>query len=174
MLTRQDNTQPETFFSETNHVKSINHSNHSSGQVLFSTFNKTHRRTSYIHSSFYSKIRLLKYTFMFKQFITSLFAGLLFAISLNAQTKKNLTPEDYGKWQSIGVTDLSPNGEWLTYQILVQEDNDTLFVVNKAADKIYKLAFSSSPEISRDNQWIAYRIGIPFKEAEKLREQEAG
>ncbi len=36
---------------------------------------------------------------------------------------------------------------------------------------MYKLEFASTPEFSKDNQWIAYRIGLPFKEAEKLREQ---
>jgi hypothetical protein len=27
----------------------------------------------------------------------------------------------------------------------------------------YKLEFASSPEFSKDNQWLAYRIGLPFK-----------
>ena len=85
--------------------------------------------------------------------------------------KKNLSAEDYGKWQSIGVSELSPNGDWIAYQIIVQEDNDSLFVVNHTTNKTYKLAFASSPEFSRDNQWLAYRIGLPFKEAEKLRDQ---
>lgn len=90
--------------------------------------------------------------------------------AVNAQTKKNLTPDDYGKWQSLGVTDLSPNGEWTVYQITVQEDNDSLFVTNRAGNKSYKLPFASMPDISKDNQWMAYRIGVPYKEAEKLRE----
>lgn len=88
----------------------------------------------------------------------------------NAQ-KKNLVPEDYTKWQSIGATDLSPNGEWVAYQVTIQEDNDTMYVVNRVTNKVYKLEFSSAPEFSKDNKWIAYRIGLPFKEAEKLRDQ---
>lgn len=96
---------------------------------------------------------------------------LAFANITNAQTKKNLTPEDYKKWQNISATDLSPNGEWVYYQITVQEDNDTMFVVNKNSNKVYKLEFASSAEFSKDNKWIAYRIGLPFKEAEKLRDQ---
>jgi dipeptidyl aminopeptidase/acylaminoacyl peptidase len=85
--------------------------------------------------------------------------------------KKNLSADDYGKWQSIGASELSPNGNWIAYQIIVQEDNDSLYVVNRSTNKTYKLAFASSPEFSRDNQWLAYRIGLPFKEAEKLRDQ---
>jgi dienelactone hydrolase len=97
---------------------------------------------------------------------------LFFCINtLTAQQKKTLTSDDYGKWQSIGATDLSPNGEWITYQVTVQEDNDTLYVLNRNSGKLYKLEFASTPEFSKDNKWIAYRIGLPFKEAEKLRDQ---
>lgn len=87
------------------------------------------------------------------------------------QQKKYLTQEDYGKWQSIGAAELSPDGNWLAYQITVQEDNDTVYVSNRASGKTYKLEFASNPEFSRNNQWIAYRIGLPFKDAEKLRDQ---
>lgn len=99
-----------------------------------------------------------------------LFMGCLTGSS-QAQQKKTLTPDDYTKWQSIGANDLSPNGEWVAYQLLVQEDNDTLYVINRNNGKSYKLAFASTPEFSKDNKWLAYRIGLPFKEAEKLRDQ---
>jgi dienelactone hydrolase len=95
----------------------------------------------------------------------------LFTTVITAQSKKYLSPEEYGKWQSLGATSVSPNGEWVAYQITVQEDNDTLFVINKQTQTSYKLEFASAPEFSKDNQWIAYRTGVPFKEAEKLREQ---
>ncbi len=109
---------------------------------------------------------------MFKRCITfSCFCIFLLSITIHAQDKQNLTPEDYGKWQSLGAIDLSPNGDWVAYQVTVQEDNDTLFVVNRSTNKMYKLEFGSTPEFSKDNQWIAYRIGMPYKEAEKLREQ---
>ncbi len=108
---------------------------------------------------------------MIKRLISGLLFCTLFLTSAQAQQKKYLTPDDYGKWQSIGATDLSPNGIWVVYQVTVQEDNDTLFVLNRLSNKLYKLEFASAPEFSKDNQWIAYRIGLPFKEAEKLRDQ---
>jgi dipeptidyl aminopeptidase/acylaminoacyl peptidase len=98
-------------------------------------------------------------------------AFLLFCLAIQAQEKKYLTPDDYGKWQSLGAIDLSPNGEWVAYQVTVLEDNDSLFLLNRATNKSYKLEFASAPLFSKDNQWIAYRIGLPFKEAEKLRDQ---
>ncbi|TAH14540.1 MAG: S9 family peptidase [Sphingobacteriia bacterium] len=105
-----------------------------------------------------------------QKILSFLFCFIIGAASLLAQ-KKNLTAEDYGKWQSIGSSELSPNGAWVAYQIIVQEDNDTMYVVNRTTNKTYKLAYSGTPEFSKDNQWLAYRIGLPFKEAEKLRDQ---
>ena len=107
---------------------------------------------------------------MYRKFACILTFITLSITTIFAQQKKNLTPDDYGKWQSIGASEISPNGEWVAYQINVAEDNDTLFVTNRNSHKIYKLAFGSSPEFSKDNKWVAFRTGIPFKEAEKLRE----
>lgn len=108
---------------------------------------------------------------MQKRIIWAVFSLMLGVSLLQAQQKKNLQPEDYGKWQNIGASELSPNGDWIAYQILVQEDNDTLYVRNRITQKEFKLAFGSQPAFSKDNQWIAYRIGLSFKEAEKLRDQ---
>ena len=95
--------------------------------------------------------------------------SLFFVLPATAQ-KKNLTPEDYGKWQTLASTDLSPNGAWVAYQITVQEDNDTLYLLNRTNNAQYKLEFASGIEFSSDNQWVAYRIGLPYKEMEKNRE----
>ena len=108
---------------------------------------------------------------MLQRIFYALLCNLVCTTAIIAQQKKNLTPDDYGKWQGIGANDLSPNGEWVAWQILVQEDNDTMYVVNRNSNKTYKLEFASAPEFSKDNKWIAYRIGLPFKEAEKLRDQ---
>lgn len=116
-------------------------------------------------------ISCYKPTLMFNRILAVLLTVLLLAGNLSAQQKKNLTTDDYGKWQTIGNTELSPNGEWVAYQVLVQEDNDTLYVLNRSNGKSYSLEFASLPEFSKDNQWLAYRIGLSFKESEKLREQ---
>ncbi len=106
-----------------------------------------------------------------RHFFYLLLMGSLAFFTADAQQKKQLTSADYGKWQQLGITDLSPDGNWVGYNINIQEDNDTLFIVNRKTDNTYKLAFATSFEFSGDNQWVAYRIGLPYKEAEKLREQ---
>ncbi len=102
----------------------------------------------------------------------AILAGFFSLVSLvYGQEKKTLMQEDYGKWQSIAAADLSPDGAWCAYQVTVQEDYDTLYVANRMTNKMFKLEFASGAEFSKDNQWIAYRIGLPFKETEKLRDQ---
>ena len=108
---------------------------------------------------------------MLKKILFTLVLIFQFFVILNAQQKKTLTIDEYGKWQSIGASEISPNGQWIAYQITVAEDNDTLYVTNRSANKVYKLEFSGSPEFSKDNKWVAFRIAIPFKEAEKFRDQ---
>lgn len=95
---------------------------------------------------------------------------LLFGTPLTAQ-KKYLTPDDYGKWQTLSFADISANGEWIAYIVASQEENDTLYVVNRLTQKKYKLEFATNFELSKDNQWIAWQIGVSYKEGEKLRDQ---
>lgn len=108
---------------------------------------------------------------MRKGICACMLACLVCFTCLQAQQKKYLTKEDYGRWQSIASADLSPDGQWIAYQITVQEGNDTMYVTNSKLNKQYKLEFASTAEFSKDNQWVAYRIGLPFKDAEKLRDQ---
>lgn len=96
---------------------------------------------------------------------------LLLAVSGSAQQKKNLTPDDYGKWQTLSYSDISPNGEWIAYLVTSQEENDTLYVVNRLSNKTYKLEFGGTFELSKDNQWIAYQVGVSYKDGQKLQEQ---
>jgi hypothetical protein len=107
---------------------------------------------------------------MLKRYLLLLQVAFVMCTALQAQ-KKDLTPDDYGNWQTLATTGISPDGEWMLYHIMVQEDNDTMYVVNKNANKTYKLAFAANPEFSGDNQWLAYRVGVSYKESEKLREQ---
>ncbi|AXY77389.1 S9 family peptidase [Paraflavitalea soli] len=102
--------------------------------------------------------------------LVSLTLFLLLAVIAPAQ-KKNLTPDDYGKWQTLSYADVSANGEWVAYIVASQEENDTLYVVNRLTNKTYKLEFATNFELSKDNQWIAWQIGVSYKEAEKLRDQ---
>lgn len=103
--------------------------------------------------------------------VGSLLTLFLLLATITKAQKKQLTTDDYGKWQTLSYTGISPNGEWVAYIVASQEENDTLYVKNRLSNKLYKLEFATNFELSKDNQWIAWQIGVSYKEAEKLREQ---
>lgn len=93
------------------------------------------------------------------------------SLAATAQQKKDLSPDDYGKWQTLSAPALSANGDWAAYEMKVQEDNDTLYIVNRLSGQRYALEFGTRPEFSEDNKWVAWNIGVSYKEAEKMQEQ---
>jgi len=106
-----------------------------------------------------------------KKIVTFSFIILFVAFSLvNAQNeKKPVTPEDYDWWQSLRRTAISANGEWLAYEVAINESADTLFVKNCSTDSTYKFANGSNPVFSKDSKWAAFTVGYSEDEIEKMR-----
>ena len=102
------------------------------------------------------------------------YLGLFFAIltfNLFAQDSlKTLTPDDYEKWESLSQTEISANGEWVSY-LIARENHDTLYIKNIQTDSLYKFAFGSRPEFTKDSKWAAVRMGFPKKKLDQMKEK---
>jgi len=97
---------------------------------------------------------------------------LLFSAALSAQTgKKILTLDDYPSWKHIVSPSISSDGNWMSYALRPNGGDDTLYMKSLTGDKIHEIAYASSPTFSEDARWVAYMIGLPKKEAEKLRKE---
>jgi hypothetical protein len=99
-----------------------------------------------------------------------LFLGL--AIIGTAQPKSRLTPADYGQWETLGATSLSPDGKWLAYSVNRSNRNNELRIVgiaNGAGGEPKVVAFGAQPVFSSDARWVAYSIGYSEAQEEKLR-----
>ena len=59
------------------------------------------------------------------------------------ENKKVLTMDDYGRWRTVSSTQLSPDGEWMTYDYRKPEANED------APDSIF-VAFSPANAKSKD------------------------
>jgi dipeptidyl aminopeptidase/acylaminoacyl peptidase len=94
---------------------------------------------------------------------------LSLAITGAAQTKPRLTPADYGKWETLGFTSLSPDGKWLAYNVNRSSRNNELRVVSVAGGEAKVVAFGAQPAFSSDSQWVAYSVGYSEAQEEKLR-----
>ncbi len=105
------------------------------------------------------------------RFFVLCFGFSLLATGLFAQ-KKDLAPEDFAQWQSISTTALSPDGAWFAYNINLVEGDGWLMLKEAGENgEEVKLMHAASPTFSSDNNWMAFRIGLPEKEVRELRER---
>ena len=106
---------------------------------------------------------------------TALTLALALAASpLSAQDgdKPTLVPDDYGKWERLGATVLSPDGAWAGAQISRENDEDELRIHLVARpDSVVVIPFGSALAFSSDGAWAAFRIGMSDDEREQLSKQ---
>jgi len=98
---------------------------------------------------------------------------LIFSLAIAglAQTKPRLTPADYGKWETLGATNLSPDGKWLAYGVNRSNRNNELRVVSVAGGEPKVAAFGAQPVFSSDSRWVAYGVGYSETQEEKLKKE---
>ena len=88
-----------------------------------------------------------------------------------AQTKPRLTPAEYGKWETLGATNLSPDGKWLAYGVNRSNRNNELRIVSVAGGEPKIAPFGAQPVFSSDSRWVAYSLGYSESQEEKLRRE---
>ncbi len=79
----------------------------------------------------------------------------------NDSGPKILNVDDYGRWKRINSADLSPDGQWMTYAYNPNEGDDTLFVKQLDAGKLYTIPRGASPSFSDDSHWVGYYVTAP-------------
>tara|TARA_R110000796_G_scaffold252627_1_gene389025 strand:- start:110611 stop:113349 length:2739 start_codon:yes stop_codon:yes gene_type:complete len=104
-------------------------------------------------------------------FYTLLFGLLLFSQVAISQEKKPLTLDDYGQWNSIRNTSISPNGLWMTYSYNPNDGDSKLHIRKIDGDTVRTVINGKQVDFSMDNQWVAYLVDPTEKEAEKLKKQ---
>jgi len=102
------------------------------------------------------------------KFIT-LLPGLAICAGVFAQPKPTLTPADYGKWETLGTSTLSPDGKWVAYEIRRTDGNNELRASPAAGGKTHAIAFCSGAAFSADSHWLACETAVSEAEQERLR-----
>jgi dipeptidyl aminopeptidase/acylaminoacyl peptidase len=95
-------------------------------------------------------------------------AVLVAAAPATAQQKPTLTPADYARWESFGVTEVSPDGRWIAYVVTRVDDENELRYRAIAVDSTYVVKHGTRPSFSPDGRWLAYSIGVAERERERL------
>src|SRR5215831_2509521 len=95
------------------------------------------------------------------------------AVPIHGQSKPPVPPSDYGQWESLATFrdhgGLSPDGKWLAYGVNRSNRNNELRVTSIADGTTKTVAFGALPAFSSDSRWVAYPIGIPESQEEKLK-----
>jgi len=87
----------------------------------------------------------------------------------NSSSKPAVTPADYGKWETLGASVLSPDGKWIAYSIRRVEGTHELRVTPAAGGATTVLASGANPAFSSDSRWLAYAITQSEAEADRAR-----
>jgi dipeptidyl aminopeptidase/acylaminoacyl peptidase len=104
---------------------------------------------------------------MSRRLLSLAFSAIALASTALAQTKPLITPKDYGKWELLGASRLSPRGDWVAYTVnRVNEENELR--LHGPRDTTITIAYGSGPAFSADDRWVAYSIGVSPKERERL------
>ena len=89
--------------------------------------------------------------------------------SVEAQSKKPLTLDDYAQWNRIRNASISPDGLWMTYSHAPNEGDSRLHVRKLNGDTLRTAMNGKAVSFSADSKWLAYLTDPSEKEVEKLR-----
>lgn len=78
---------------------------------------------------------------------------------------KVLTLADYGRWNRITSTALSPDGKWMSYAYQPNDGDATLYIRQLDGDKLYTIPVGSAPVFSDDSRWVGYFVSPPERPA---------
>ncbi|MCY3705125.1 MAG: prolyl oligopeptidase family serine peptidase [Gammaproteobacteria bacterium] len=107
----------------------------------------------------------------YNRLLVVLAVGAAWAAEASAQQRPTLTPDDYGRWETLGQATLSPDGLWLAVGISRVNDEAELRIHRTDSDSVVVVPFGRSPRFSEDGAWLAYVIGISPDEREALQER---
>ena len=89
-------------------------------------------------------------------------------IALSAQSRPTVRAADYGKWESLGQSTLSPNGQWLAYGVNRVNEENELRLGGTARDTTVAILYGTAPAFTGDSRWLAYSIGVSPAERDRL------
>ena len=88
------------------------------------------------------------------------------------QDRPLVTPDDYGRWERLGVVEFSPFGEWIAYVVTRVDEKSELRVRKLEEDSVRIFPWGSALRFSPDGRWLSWTIGLPPEERERLEESD--
>ena len=88
--------------------------------------------------------------------------------------KRAVTPEDYGRWESLSSFSvrLSPNGQWIAYTVSRINGENELRTRMLATEETKSYDYGTAHRFSGDSRWLGFLIGVSTDERESLQKQD--
>ncbi|MGV3696973.1 alpha/beta hydrolase family protein [Flavobacterium sp.] len=93
----------------------------------------------------------------YKAFSIVFFVFVTCSVLGQVSNKKTLTELDYAKWSTMEIKGSSESGNWICYNLLYENGNDTLVIRNKYATKVHSFPKGSEGTFGND-RWFACRL----------------
>ncbi len=103
-----------------------------------------------------------------QRILSILLVAVLGAADLAAQAKPLLTPKDYGKWELLGASRLSPRGDWIAFTVNRVDEENQLRMRGGPRDTTIIVAYASNPAFTPDGKWVVYTVGVSPKDRDRL------
>ena len=98
--------------------------------------------------------------------------ALVLPSSASSQERPLVTPDDYGRWERLGGVEVSPLGDWIAYEVTRVDETSELRVRRIEEDSARVFPWGADPRFSPDGRWLAWAIGLPPEERERLAESD--
>lgn len=96
---------------------------------------------------------------------------LLYGISFPASAqKKALSHDDYDLWQSINESNISRDGNWISYYLSpVGEGDPTLLIKDSNGNELLRQKRGSCPKITFGSKYVVFKITPAIEEVKELK-----
>ncbi len=96
--------------------------------------------------------------------LSTILATALSINQMEAQQRKLITPEDYGKWEVLRGTEISKDGNWSSYQVDNVDKDKTTFLYNVSERTTKSYPNAAKSEFSKAGGWFIYEKILSGKE----------
>jgi dipeptidyl aminopeptidase/acylaminoacyl peptidase len=105
--------------------------------------------------------------------ITRLFVLLILSVfvlnDMNAQSKKEMTPDTYLEWNRIKSEKISNNGDWVKYHLQSEKGDKTLKIYNTRAETTYTFDRVKESDIDGDSKYVIFTMAPAYDKVRALK-----
>ena len=91
---------------------------------------------------------------------------------LIGQQRPPIAPNDYDRWANLGRATLSPNGEWIAYEVTRVNEKNELRYQQLVDGETIAVHSAQNPQFSSDSRWLVWTVEVSDEERERLEKEE--